>query len=196
MSSKIIGISGLARSGKDTLATALVRRIAEWRPDAKVLRFAFANALKGSCAEFVWNTFNIDVFTNDNKQKEIIRPILVGVGSAARLKNPRHWIEIVEKKLAAENPAVAIITDVRFAEHDNDELAWVKKNGKLIHVERTEGGKPMLPPNPEEKKNNPKLKKAADFRVCWESSSDPIQLEKDALSFADQFFKIHLDAIY
>jgi hypothetical protein len=196
MPTKLIGISGLARSGKDTLASALVRKAAFWRPELKIARYAFANALKNITGEFCWNTFGIKIFTDNTKEKEIIRPLLVGVGSAARLKNPRYWIEIVEKQIAAEKPAVAIITDVRFAEHDSDELKWIKTNGKLIHVERTENGVAMSPPNSEEKRNNPKLKKAADFRVIWESSENERALESAANEWAEKFFDKHLDVLY
>ena len=72
---KVIGISGLARSGKDTLFQFLSGKLKEDNISSK--RLAFADELKEECDDFLKKNIGISAFTEKNSEKEIIRPFLV-----------------------------------------------------------------------------------------------------------------------
>jgi thymidylate kinase len=59
---KIIAVSGLARSGKDTIANKLQRVIIENNPNLKVSRESFASFLKDEMNEFVLSKFNKNIY--------------------------------------------------------------------------------------------------------------------------------------
>ena len=106
----MIGISGFARSGKDTFGEALQKILANYGIKAKT--YALAHQLKIDIASFAKNEFGIDPFTKDNEDKKIIRPLLVGYGEAWRIANPDHWLEILDSNF--EPRTLPIITDIRY----------------------------------------------------------------------------------
>lgn len=192
---KLIAVSGVARSGKDTIANKLAKVIIDNNPSIKVGRYSFAEELKLEIAPFLIEKFNIDPFTAEGKDKDLIRPFLIAMGQARRNQtNGRHWIDTLEKKIKMENPDVAIISDLRFADTDVDELFWLKENkGKLIHVSRfstgTNGSKRKVPPaGPDEKRNDPILKKQADFLISWFDADNEKDLSNMAEEFCTDFF--------
>lgn len=191
---KIIAVSGVARAGKDTIANGLADCLKDMNPSLKILRTSFANQLKAEAYDFIQEKFNIDVFSADGEEKEIIRPILVGIGQARRAQTQgRHWINLVEKEIQLERSDITIISDLRFAEEEADELQWLKeKGGKLIHVSRfhLNNGKEeyVKPVNSDEKRNNPLLEKAADFSISWQDSKDESELKQMTKDFCEQFY--------
>lgn len=191
---KIIAVSGVARSGKDTVANGLASVLKDMNPSIKVLRASFADELKREMSEFLVEKFNIDPFNCEGSDKELIRPLLVGYGQARRIQSQgQYWVNIVDKKIEAEQPDVVIISDLRFAELEVDELSWLKrKGGKLIHVSRyhLNGNKKeyVKPPNSDEKKNDPILKKSADFLVDWKDSKNDEDLKKMAKEICEDFY--------
>ena len=195
---KIIAVSGVARVGKDTIADGLVSVLLDMNPSFKILRTSFANQLKSEAADFIQDKFNIDVFSAEGKDKEVIRPILVGVGQARRAQTQgRHWINLVEKEIQFERPDITIISDLRFAEETADELQWLQeKNGKLIHISRfklNNGKKEFVkPPNADEKRNDPLLKKAADFLISWPDSKDEAELKQMTKDYCERFYLEHI----
>jgi len=191
---KIIAVSGVARAGKDTIANGLAKVIGEMNPSIKVFRASFADQLKHEISPFLIEKFNIDPFQADGKEKELIRPLLVAYGCAKRNQTQgRYWLENVEQRIIAENPDITIISDLRFAEEKADELQWLKeKNGKLIHVSRfhlNNGKKDFVKPaNNDEKRNDPILKKEADFLISWQDSKDEHELKNMTQEYCEQFY--------
>ena len=162
---KIIGISGLARSGKDSFYE-LSKPYLE-NNKIRHERIAFADELKSECDPFLKKNVGISAFTNDNKEKEIIRPLLVTYGTHIRRKlNPRCWIEKIEPKLKnSKDKDVFFITDVRF----KNEIDWVHDMGGLsIHITR----QGIFPPNEDEKQNDPILKKTSKAKISWGNLSE------------------------
>lgn len=191
---KIIAVSGVARAGKDTIANGLEKAIREMNPSIKILRTSFAGKLKSEAREFIQDKFNIDVFTADGEEKEIIRPILIGYGQSRRAQTKgKYWVDAVEKEMFLERPDITIISDLRFADETDDELTWLKnKGGKLIHVSRyniQNGKKKFTPPaGVDEKRNDPKLKSASDYSISWKDSQDEKELAEMTKSFCEEFY--------
>lgn len=158
---KLIGISGLARSGKDSFYEKCIPFLEE--KGFKYKRFAFADALKEECDPFLKDNVGISAFTENNKEKEIIRPLLVVYGTHIRRKmNKNCWIEKIEPKVkdSISEKTFSFITDVRF----DNEIEWVHSlGGDTIHITR----KGISPPNQDEKENDPILRNKSKFLVEW-----------------------------
>lgn len=152
----MIGISGPARAGKDTLFEVLD----EIFETVDLTRLAFADALKTECDDFLKTHTGISAFTSDDSEKEIIRPFLVAYGSNVRRKiNPNCWIECIERAIMGnKKDTIYVLTDVRYP----NELDWIESQGGLsIHVSR-DG---VLPANSEEEANDPILKSRSNLRI-------------------------------
>tara|TARA_B100001094_G_scaffold82401_1_gene78663 strand:+ start:3958 stop:4524 length:567 start_codon:yes stop_codon:yes gene_type:complete len=162
---KIIGISGLARSGKDSFFEISKEILEERNINKGTRRLAFADELKSECDEFLSGNTGISAFTEKNSEKEIIRPFLVTYGTHIRRRlNKRCWIDKVEKKLSKDNKDLIFITDVRY----ENEIEWVHSlSGSTVHVER-EGN---IAPNEEEIKNDPILKNKSLHNIHWKTFS-------------------------
>ena len=80
----IIAIGGNARSGKDTLGRNLVYILKEYGIKAKT--YSFADQLKQETDEFLKKTLGISAFTENDDEKNIIRPFLVFWGTEIRRK--------------------------------------------------------------------------------------------------------------
>jgi hypothetical protein len=149
-------------------------------------------------SSFVYEKFNKDIFSLDGQDKEMLRPLLVAYGAAKRsLSNGRYFIEALQKKINAENNDLCIISDLRYADKEFDELFWLKNemNGKLIHIKRydfTDNEKRqkkfLSPPNEDEKRNEPILNKNSDFNIIWPSAENDIELNKMARKFCEDFY--------
>jgi hypothetical protein len=162
----VIGISGLARSGKDTLCRALIRVLRE--KNIKGHRYSIAGDLiKKDLNDLIKNRINVDTFTEKDEEKELIRPLLVEYGKLMRKKTKgRYFLENFQEKKGI----VHIIPDIRYCEYEKDEIHWLKKEkeGFLIHVER----KNIKPVNETEEKNNDTIKKMADICVFWDKLNE------------------------
>jgi len=191
---KIIAVSGVARAGKDTIANGLADVLKDMNPSLKILRVSFADDLKSEMRDFILEKFNIDTLSVDGKDKELIRPLLVAHGQVRRNQTQgRYWVDILEKKIQTINPDITIISDLRFAEQDADELFWLKKNnGKLIHVSRfnlIENKKQFVKPvNSDEKRNDPVLKNNSDFLISWRDSENEQELKDMTKNFCEEFY--------
>ena len=71
----LIGICGFARTGKDALAKILQNLLGEQGNSSKISSFAYY--LKKDVDSFLQARLNISAITEDPKEKEIIRPLLV-----------------------------------------------------------------------------------------------------------------------
>ena len=92
----IIGVTGFARSGKDTFYQESSKLLSR----ANCFRYAFADALKQESDDFLKKNVGISAFTEDSEDKELIRPFLVTYGTELRRKlNPNCWISKVEEMI-------------------------------------------------------------------------------------------------
>lgn len=192
---KIIAVSGIARSGKDTFANKLRDVISENHPNLRVSRESFASFLKDEMRDFVLEKFNKDIYSLDGEDKELLRPLLVAYGFAKRQQTQgRYFVDLLAKKMQIESNDICIISDLRYADKESDELHWLKNevNGRLVHVSRydlKDGKKSFFKaPNEDEKRNDPLLKKASDFQVCWQTANSPEELEKIARQKSEEFY--------
>lgn len=160
---KLIGLSGFARSGKDT-AFERCRLLLE-KEGHKAYRFAFADELKRESDAFLKANIGISAFTEDDKEKQIIRPFLVTYGTEIRRRLDENcWIKTIQQRVIdkLDEGHYVFITDVRF----KNEAEWLKINGgKLINISR-EGVKPA---NHEEHKQYHLMKPFISYHIFWET---------------------------
>jgi hypothetical protein len=191
---KVIGIGGMAFSGKDTFV-AIAKDILSkngYHPQ----RYAFADQLKQELdAMLRVNNFQIDIYSDKTEVKTRQRPLLVWWGCTRRdeSEGSNYWVnkvhdtlqevQKVSEELGTADKAVALISDVRFI----NEAKWVQEawNGKFVHIRRfrTESGIMERiydsPPNQAEAENDPLIRKLANYNVEWESR--PIPLGRTAI---------------
>lgn len=157
----LIGITGFARSGKDTIYKR-AKTILE-NEGRKCCRFAFADALKYESDEFLKKNTGISAFTEDPKEKEIIRSFLVTYGTDIRRRLDENcWIKSIQDKVVEKlNEGYNVfITDVRF----KNEAEWIKMNhGILTYVSR-DGIKPA---NHEEHRQYHRYKGMVEYFIHW-----------------------------
>jgi hypothetical protein len=111
-----IGLIGLAGSGKDTAAKALIK--------LGYYRMAFADELKDLAFEFGWN----------GEKDEAGRRLLQELGMAGRRYFPGIWIQHIAWKIAPNGPPI-VFTDVRF----QNEANFVRhKGGIIVRIVRPE----------------------------------------------------------
>ncbi len=163
---RLIGISGNAGSGKDTLFGILN----EYH-NFKCCRIAFADKLKIEIDPFLQDKAKISAFTQDKKDKTLIRDFMVAYGKIQRTKSKGTYFTSAVQQLANRERSkglIPIITDLRYDEYPEDEIFWVKERnaGLVFYIERIdENGVLIGPPNQDEAINNPKLRAKADLII-------------------------------
>ena len=110
----IIGLSGYAKVGKDTLYDVALKPLG-------YKRLAFADALKREIAK----GFNVSV-TDIEAKKDEWRSLLVAWGERRRHLDPEYWINKVAAQI--DPRANYCITDVRYA----NEAVWLQELGASI----------------------------------------------------------------
>ena len=172
---KVIGLAGVAGSGKDLFFELLNSKVQNLK------RYALADKLKADVFDFCIQQYDIDPLKCSREKKNMIRPFLVAHGNLKRkISEGRHWVggltKIIEEDLEdgfIKPTDIICITDIRYAEFKKDEIHWLKNelNGTLIHISkyRTKNRKRYYhpPANLAETENNPKLIKAADYKIKW-----------------------------
>lgn len=126
MSSKVVGMVGKARSGKDTFAQVLVR-------DGEYVHVAFADELKRDVAKFLGITLD-----RIEARKDDFRAVLQEHGSRMRREKGEHyWIARAEPVItrALDAGRYVVVTDVRY----QNEAAWLRTLGGKI-VKRVRAG--------------------------------------------------------
>jgi hypothetical protein len=182
---KYIGVSGLARSGKNLFCEIATKQILETY-GFRAKTYALAYQLKKDCADFVKDKLGLDVFSERTEDKNVFRELLVWYGATKRKQTQgRYWVELLQKHIELDiqlekdlgKPVdVVLISDIRFAEYSKDEVYWIKNelNGKLVHISKYKWDSNyyeksyVLPPNISETTNDPKVKSAADYKLEWE----------------------------
>ena len=191
----IIGISGAARSGKNLFASLLQAKLLKTKNQKSEI-VAIAAALKEEVREFLLQNFNLDSFSESTEDKNKFRDLLVWYANLKRSNSDgQYWIEKINNKVEEnkKNGIITLLSDVRFAEKDKDELYWIKNvwRGKLVYVElnkeEANGNKFIVPPaNEHEERNNKILKRNADYLLSWDFvDSDFQKLDKHINFFID-----------
>ncbi len=126
MSSIIIGISGYARSGKDTASEALT--------DRGFKRMAFADALKADLKEMIGkalSSIGLDPKLYDDmvaNNKELARPLMVEYGRIMRALYAPYWIDRVQYEMISSGLKEFTITDVRY----ENEAKMIRESGGIV----------------------------------------------------------------
>ena len=175
----VIGISGVATSGKDTFFTILQQYLDLY--GIKVQRFALADKLKDELDPFLKSHVGISAWTSNPEEKKTIRPMLVAYGKVKRIQsNGKHWTRQIEPDLkkALAQGIIPVVTDIRYAEYDGDEVHWLRQfGGKLVYVSRyvEELGtvRFIAPPNEDEARNDIHLRNAATKVIQWSTVGTP-----------------------
>jgi hypothetical protein len=179
---RIIGLSAVARAGKDSVCTILNREFAKLGYHSQ--RFALADELKNDMYDFIYDNFGIDIWNCTDEQKVLVRPLMVAYGGAKRKQSKgKYWTDLLysENLKGLSKDDIAIIPDIRYAEYVDDEVDWVKNLGGLVvHITRMVNGSPLPPPNEDEKINDPKVKARADIHLEWSSFSESSQETEEA----------------
>lgn len=206
MNTKFIGVTGVATCGKDTFFTLLKKECLK-RYNTNVVRFALADALKEDMKELLFEKYDIDVLNCTPSQKERIRPDIVKYAKIKRSQTKgRYWIEKLNleiKKFSDKETQftnnIFCITDIRHDQYEKDEIYWLKeeKHGVLIYIEKIMPGGFICPPaNNDEKTNDPKLRKAADYIVSWNHgcSKKDLMIEMNkCIDFLERIGTLHLN---
>lgn len=209
MNIKVIGLSGIAGSGKDLFFQLLTENSSR-----KIQRFALADDLKVELRAIIKDLYGIDILTCSREDKDKIRPMLVAHGKIRRnISDGRHWIDITKKKIETfllNNPeGIACVTDVRYDVFEKDEAFFLKEEmgGILVHISKYTMSEGLefpyvkekifgLPPNQDETDNDPKIKAKSDYQIEWpqmlnEKNKTDISglthYAKNFLSFAEEF---------
>jgi hypothetical protein len=173
----MIGISGYARSGKDTFGDALVKVLKEYGIKAKT--YALATQLKIDIDFLTKSDFGISAFTKNDEEKYIIRPLLVGYGESWRKANPDHWLEILDSNL--EPRTLTIITDIRY---ENEADYILENQGFLLNINRAlPDGSFVSAANKEEANNHPLVFSKCNFDLCWNTTEDKNEIEQIVENF-------------
>tara|TARA_Y100001938_G_scaffold131492_1_gene188657 strand:- start:14162 stop:14800 length:639 start_codon:yes stop_codon:yes gene_type:complete len=179
---KYIGLSGVAGAGKDLFFSMLSEKI-------QCQRLSLADELKEDVKDWCLYNYGIDPTSCSREDKDVLRPFLVFHGMQKRNKSDgRYWIDRLQLKIKALEQKVknspfedmyGVITDIRYDDYEWDEVGFLKNelNGCLVHIlqyeEESDSNEgclyrhPRQPANDEEARNDPKLKKKADFNIEW-----------------------------
>lgn len=186
----VVGISGYARSGKDTLASILKSSFAEKKIKAK--KFSFAFALKNDIDNFCLSKIGISAFTEDTDQKSKIRPMLISYGQVQRgASKGTYWLKKLKPEIDQffENGGnVAVISDLRFKEFEFDETDFIKsyENNAIVTISRImENGMLNIAAHESELKNLPRISKIADFELTWNTNNNKNELKAQSKNCLD-----------
>jgi hypothetical protein len=181
---KVIGIGGVSRCGKNLFATVATRLLEEQGKTS--IQFSLARNLKLDMSTLMANRIGINSLTEDTKEKNIIRPLLVSYGDITRkMSKGTMWTSAIEPEILARKEDYVFITDLRYDHYEQDEVYWVQHilRGKIVHIKcytmqpapskrhitTSTPLKTYTPPaNENEIFNDPKVYKKADVRMEWE----------------------------
>lgn len=170
--SPILAITAPRRGGKDTLVSHL-KAI-----NPRVQRWAFADQLRIDLEGFIHDRFSMDVWTDSEGEKEILRPILIAYGCAQRAVDIDYWVRIVaddiDHVLKNDPTVIPVVSDMRFPSERDFFKARYGDRFRLIGLTRE--GAP--PPTSEELKHCREMDRLSDMRVLWGFDTDQQQRER------------------
>ena len=179
MDLSVIGISGVARVGKDTFTESLIKLFEAEGLTAQ--RVAFADALKDDINDFLLAKTGVNAYTSSTEEKILLRPLLVEYGKLMRsLTEGQYWINIVKEKIDKNttNNIISILSDVRY----RNEIEWVNSqtHSATIHLSR----KGIEAANSEEEKNDPEAQLSASYSINWRNCSS----DQGVLNQVEKYF--------
>jgi hypothetical protein len=177
---KIIGISGLARSGKNLFCDIAIQELNKRGYSAK--QYALAYFLKKDCEQFVREKLNLNVFSENTDEKSIFREFLVWYGGVKRKQTEgQYWTSLLYKEIENDPSDVIFVSDIRYVQYPKDEVYWIQKelSGKLVHLSKytlvynndAYVRRYVEPPNEHERINDPIIKGLSDYTVEWQDIS-------------------------
>ena len=189
----MIGISGIAGAGKDLFCKLLLKEI-------QGTRVALADPLKEETRGFILQKYAIDIQSCSLEEKNRVRDFLVFYGGIKRYESKgTYWTDKAQKKVDAAR-STPVVTDIRYAEYQNDEIHWIKSTNKgvLVHLRKyceieTLGPHTKRvyfdPPNEDERRNDPKLLEKADYCIEWPhvENAIPEEIRKTLTPYAREF---------
>jgi hypothetical protein len=198
---KIVGVSGLANSGKDLFYRLCAEELK--KRNAVACRVGLADELKKECKRALKSMYDIDPTTCTREEKNKIRDHLIFHGLFRRVESEgKYWTSKADNKIKSLKrnctinnvvSPVCFITDIRYKEYDQDETYWVQKKhkGLLVHLRKTTGTivnhdgtiekTYEEPVNKQEEENDPKLMEVADVCIEWPSCEGEESLIKTHL---------------
>jgi len=123
---RVVGLGFRARSGKDTVAKYMHAILPE---DSKV--YHFSDALKA----------HVRVLGLMGKKDAALLQ-MVGT-DIYRRADPDIWVRCLVHQIAEEQPKIAIVSDMRFA----NELEWVRQHGLAVRIVRIDNGAEYVSPD-------------------------------------------------
>lgn len=176
MTKKYIGVSGVARSGKNLFCDIAIKQLSQKGVKAK--QYALAYYLKKDCEEFIKTKLGLDVFTEKTDDKTIFREMLVWYGGVKRKQTEgAYWTSMLQKDMDADDNEVIFVSDIRYDQYPKDEVYWIKEvlGGYLVHVSKytyNDWDERIFtePPNEHEKLNDPLVKLKSDYLLQWKQS--------------------------
>lgn len=193
-----IGLSGYARAGKDSLCIALIEVFKE-KYNLEAKRFSIAgDCIRKDLNKLISDKTDLSVFTPNDKEKTLLRPIFVEYGRLMRnTTKGRYFIEKLSADKTFRKNNISIITDIRYIEYPKDEVWWLKDEigGTLFYIEREN----LKPANNFELTNNKIIKTLAD-RIIKTSDYKELkvykkEIKKIALDLADFYVTTFLPDI-
>lgn len=190
MSVLYIGIAGVARSGKDSLALE-IENLIKASMGKTIYRTSLAQPLKEDCKDFIKEYLGLNVFTDNNEEKATFREFLVWYGKVKRQQTEgKYWTNLLDKRVDQFQPDVCIIPDVRYQQYEGDEVSWLKakENNILIHLQRIAINGEIVPPaNMDESINDSIIQNSADYKIVWPTFMDENKQE-NMREFAEKAF--------
>jgi hypothetical protein len=185
-----IGIAGVARSGKDSLALEIENLIRASK-GLTIYRTSLAQPLKEDCKDFIKKYLGLNVFTDNNEEKATFREFLVWYGKVKRQQTEgKYWTNLLDERVDKFQPDVCIIPDVRYQQYEQDEVSWLKAKEKniLIHLQRIAINGEIVPPaNMDETINDSIIQNSADYKIVWPTFTDENK-DNNMKEFASQVF--------
>jgi len=158
----LLGLCGVARSGKDTFFNVTKEVLSE--RNVNCFKHSFAFSLKTELDDLCKKQLGFSAFTEDKHQKELIRDVLSAWGQLRRAQSNAYWIDKVKDNL---QQGINLITDVRY----QNEVTYIKNlGGKILYINRLdETGRLVIPANKDEEKYTLPLQGVADVIISWKT---------------------------
>lgn len=190
MSVLYVGIAGVARSGKDSLALEIENLIRSYKGKT-IYRTSLAQPLKEDCKDFIKDYLGLNVFTDNNEEKATFREFLVWYGKVKRQQTEgKYWTNLLDERVRQFQPDVCIVPDIRYQQYEGDEVSWLKakENNVLIHLQRIAINGEIVPPaNMDESINDSIIQNSADYKIVWPTFTDENK-DNNMKEFASQVF--------